>query len=99
MMKNIVLALLLVSPLSYAEKSRAEFCLIIGDLAYEIAKNRDNGMSKFQMRNETWSEEDKTMRSVALALIEMVYTKPWRLPAKEADMAQEACLKAKGTRT
>lgn len=91
-MKKIALLLMLSAPLTYAETPKV--CQILGDMAYEIAKGRDEGVSKYAFRNQTWDTDDKNFRNIALEMIEAIYRKPYFSPEKETEMVVEACIKA-----
>lgn len=94
-MKKLLLVLLIsTSAVAQTEADRRKVCQVIGDLAYQIAKERDIGTSERSLRNEAWGEDSEIMRELMMTLIETIYKRPHKTVDEEAMLAETACLRA-----
>lgn len=95
-MKALVLGLaLIVSTPSIANKN----CDVFADVMYRIATERDNGVSRREMRQRVITQVDDKMRDAFLALVDMAYKEPRLTPDSEANNLYKECMKAVGTKT
>lgn len=95
-MKFLVLALALaVSTPAVANKN----CDVFSDVVYRIATERDNGVSRREMRSRVISQVDQKMLEAFLALVDMVYKEPHLTPDFEANKFFKQCMEMHGTKT
>lgn len=95
-MKFLVLALALaVSTPAVANKN----CDVFSDVVYRIATERDNGVSRREMRSRVISQVDQKMLEAFLALVDMVYKEPYLTPDFEANKFYQQCMEMHGTKT
>lgn len=77
-----------------SEASTAERnCKAFGDVIYQIAKRRDEGMNRLEVRELIHANFQGSSLGLALELVEMVFERPWTSPANEASAFIEACIK------
>ena len=68
-------------------------CRAFGDVVYQIAKRRDEGMTRFEVRELMLSNFENETLQLALDLVEMVFDRPWVEPQNEAAAFIRACVK------
>ena len=95
-MKFLVLALALaVSTPAVANKN----CDVFSDVVYRIATERDNNVSRREMRSRVIANVDKGLVEPFLALVDMVYKDPHLTPDAEANKFFKQCMEMHGTKT
>lgn len=90
MMKALILGLALVAPLAMA--SDKEFCDSFADSVFTIATQRDNGISRREMRHIIITKVDSELHEMFLLATEFVYERPFYEPNTEADMSYDECM-------
>lgn len=91
----IALALMFWTAFLMSLPAKAEVennCHLFGDMVYQMAKRRDEGMSIFEMREIVRNEFDKIIIEPSLALTSLVYERPWLSPSLEAEQFLSDCL-------
>ena len=93
-MRAIVLALIVSSPVVANEN-----CDIFADVLFRIALERDNGISRREMRQRVITQVDDKLHDAFLALVDMAYKKPHLSPTDEADQFYKQCTSFEGQKT
>lgn len=83
---------------AHAELTEIErdFCEVLADATYQIAKERDKGVSKFEVRNRAYNSIEKPFLVPIISLIDDVYERPWDHPEQEANNFLRICMKTLG---
>lgn len=75
---------------------RVETCRAFADIAYQMAKKRDEGWTVFDIRGFIYENFDQSIHRPSVALAQIVFEKPWGSPSKEAEQFLGECFKMIG---
>lgn len=90
-------AFLFAGPSAADKRTQKELCEVFADMTYQIAVERDAGVSLYEIRNRIHKVFDNSdLRDIGLEVAEGVYTKPWRAPAHEANAFKMECFEEIG---
>lgn len=89
-MKYVMLTALLTSPVSYAND--VQFCDAFADSVYAVAVQRDDGITRREMRNIILTRVDESVWDLFLLASDIAYTEPYLDPTTESDLAYEECI-------
>ena len=79
-----------------ANKEQRELCVVFGDAAYQMAVLRDDGADIFETRNRVYRNFDPRIQNAMLAIVDLVYDRPWHKPSDEANQLVSECLRRMG---
>ena len=88
----VLLCALTFGSAAKADEAR-DLCRLFGDLTYQMSVNRDNGWSIYETRSLVMQEFDDDIVDASLALVDMVYKRPWLEPEREATNFIRQCTK------
>lgn len=93
----LVAAFLFTGPSSANSETAKQLCEVFADVAYQIAVERDAGVSSYTLRNRVHKSFDhQDLRQIALDVVEIVFTEPWKAPAHEANSFKMECFRQVG---
>jgi len=87
-----LLATELIKDADASTKEQRDLCVAFGDAAYQIAVNRDQGHSIYETRNRVIRNFDPRVRDAILAIVDIVYKRPWHSPESEANLLVGNCM-------
>lgn len=93
LIKTVLLGVALAAPFHVqANNIPVETCRAFADVVYAIAQRRDQGESIYDVRSIVIQKFDESIREPSLALVDMVFQRPWGRPSQEADNFLKQCL-------
>lgn len=93
----LVAAFLFAGPSVANNETAKQLCEVFADVTYQIAVERDAGVSSYTLRNRVHKSFDhQDLRQIALDVVEIVFTEPWKAPAHEANSFKMECFRQVG---
>jgi hypothetical protein len=93
----LVAAFFFAGPSVANKETAKQLCEVFADVAYQIAVERDAGVSIYTLRNRVHQRFDnQDLRQIALDVVEIVFTDPWKAPAHEANSFKMECFRQLG---
>ena len=89
-MKHLALVALLAAPVTYAND--VQFCDAFADTVYAVAVQRDEGVTRREMRNIIYTRVDEEVWDLFLLAADLAYERPYLSPQRESEIAYEECI-------